>query len=128
MNFHDEFEKNQCTLTGVILETKQFAHRDNLVTLRLSARSYGKSFYADVRESKREHIMIELHDTAAAKVLRYNRGDVLCIEGHLSTRKWEDGRGIEQNRVVLVAERAHQVSKLRESRQAEDPSARQEAD
>lgn len=116
MNYIDNLDENHATVTGVMIgESQTFEHRANLRTLQISARSYGKTFYEDKRESHRERLMIELHDNAAEKAEYYQAGDILHIRGQLQVRKWFDGHGVQQIRVVIVVDDHRKVNKLEKS-------------
>jgi single-stranded DNA-binding protein len=130
MAYIDNLDENELRITGVMVgESKTFPHRDNLLTLSISARSYGKTFYEDKRESRRERLMIELHDNAAEKAEYYRAGDILHIKGQLATRRWEDSHNVQHIRTVIVVDDPRKINKISEHRpQASGTVAEQDQD
>lgn len=115
MAYIDNLDENEIRITGVMVgESKIFPHRANLRTISISARSYGKTFYEDSRESRRERLMLELHDNAAEKAEYYRAGDILHIKGQLATRKWIDSHKVEHIRAVIVVDDPRKINKIAE--------------
>lgn len=116
MTFYDNLQENEVRITGVMVDTsKTFEHRNNLRTIQISARSFGKSFYEDERKPRSERVMIELHDNASHKADWYRPGDILYVKGQLASRQWVDGHGHKQIRLVVVVDDPRNVNKISEN-------------
>lgn len=116
MAYIDNLNENEIRITGVMVgEHKKFTHRDNLLTLSISSNSYGKTFYEDKRESRRERLMVELHDNAAEKAEWYRAGDILHLKGQLATRRWEDSHKVQHIRTVIVVDDPRKINKIGEN-------------
>lgn len=114
--YFNSLEENEARITGVLMNpAKSFEHRENLVTLKVSAKSYTKTFRDSARSARREHIMVELHDDAARKARGFSAGDILHLKGQLSIRDWTDGQGKQHIRMVLVVQYPRDVNKIGEA-------------
>jgi single-stranded DNA-binding protein len=117
MQFFNSVEENEIRVTGVLMNPpKVFEHQGGVVTLKISAKSYSKTFHDSVRSSRREHIMVELHDEAAKKAMSYQPGDILLVKGQLGVRDWIDVNQKRHIRVVAVVHFPREINKIGESK------------
>ncbi|MBD8089178.1 hypothetical protein IFT48_04225 [Pseudomonas fluorescens] len=115
--YFNSLEENEARITGVLMNpAKTFDHRENLATLKVSAKSFTKTFHDNSRSSRREHILVELHDEAARKARNYEAGDILHAKGQLSIRDWTDGQNKRHIRMVLVVQYPRDVNKIGQAR------------
>lgn len=120
MQYFNNLEENETRITGVLMNPpKTFDHRNNVVTLKVSAKSYVKTFHDDVRATRREHILVELHDEAARKALNFASGDILHIKGSLSIRDWVDATQKRHIRMVVVTQFPRDINKIGQSTRQE---------
>lgn len=115
--FFNNVEENELRVTGVLMNPpKLFEHQGGVVTLKISAKSYSKTFHDPVRATRREHIMVELHDEAAKKAMAYQPGDILLVKGQLGVRDWVDANQKRHIRIVAVAHFPREVNKIGEAK------------
>lgn len=109
------FEENECHVTGAIIRKETgFAHNPHLTTLKISARSRGKTFDDPEMKLRQEYMVVELHDRAAAKANLLEEGDLVLVKGQLSTREWEEPGGIKVKGLIIVASTAESIGKIGE--------------
>lgn len=115
--FFNSLEENEARITGVLMNpAKSFDHRENLATLKVSAKSFTKTFHDNARSSRREHILVELHDDAARKARSFDAGDILHVKGQLAIRDWADAQGKRHIRMVMVVQYPRDVNKIGQAR------------
>lgn len=118
--FFNSLEENEARITGVLMNpAKSFDHRSNVATLKVSAKSYTKTFHDDQRIPRREHVLVELHDEAARKARTFAAGDILHARGQLSIRDWTDSQGKRHIRMVLVVQYPRDINKIGQARPLE---------
>lgn len=118
--FFNNLEENEARITGVLLnKAKLFDHRDNVVTLKVSSKSFTKTFHEDIRAPRREHVLVELHDEAARKARGYEAGDILHLKGQLGVRDWTDAHNKRHIRMVLVVQYPRDINKIGQARALE---------
>jgi single-stranded DNA-binding protein len=117
VQYFENLEENEIRVTGVLMNPpKVFEHQGGVVTLKISAKSYSKTFHDQARAKRREHIMVELHDEAASKASAYKPGDILLVKGQLGVRDWVDANQSRHIRVVAVVHFPREINKIGEAR------------